>query len=83
MDKLKNLVILIIGFIIMLVVTLLSYNIGVKDAELKQEILENHIENGNHSSIKFIWDEDDEALPEDGNLITIKYTKDNIVYLGL
>lgn len=81
MTKLEILLVSIAGFIILTVMSILSYNLGVSDAEIKQEILETHIENGNDNSIKFVWNDDEESIPKDGSLIRIEMTDENTVYL--
>lgn len=82
MKNLKNLIVLCIGLAIMITTCLLSYDLGVKDAELKQEILESHIENGTDNSIKFIWNDDIESLPTDGSPILIEFTSKDTIYIG-
>jgi hypothetical protein len=91
MENIKHLAILILGLATMAAVCLLSYDLGVKDAELKQEILETHIENGIYSpiqsqaydDIKFIWNDDLEAIPKVGSLVRLNYIDGNTIYIGV
>jgi hypothetical protein len=61
----------------------IGYDFGKKDAELRQEIIERHIENGNDDNvIKFIWNDDEESIPAEGSLVKIEFFDENTVYIG-
>lgn len=73
---------LVIAFATLAIVSILSYNLGVSDAETKQEILERHIQNASRdNSIKFIWNDDEESIPMPGTLVRIEMIDENTVYL--
>ena len=31
---------------------------------------------------KFIWNDDEESIPQDGGLVKIEFSEDNIIYIG-
>lgn len=82
MKHIETLVVLLVGFGVMITMSILSYNLGVSDAEIKQEILESHIEDSIDNSIKFIWNDTEASIPKDGSLIKIEFTDENTVYIG-
>lgn len=42
--------------------------------EIKQKELNEHT--------RFIWNDDEESIPMDGELIRLEFTKDSIIYIG-
>ena len=42
--------------------------------EIKQKELNEHR--------RFIWNDDEESIPMDGELIRLEFTKDSIIYIG-
>jgi hypothetical protein len=78
----ETIILLIVAFCVMSLVSVLSYNLGRTDAELRQEIIERHIQNaGDDNAIKFIWNNTADTMLIEGALIKIDFIDENTVYL--
>lgn len=58
--------------VISLLVLFISVHIYMD--EIKQKELNEHT--------RFIWNDDEESIPMDGELIRLEFTKDSIIYIG-
>jgi hypothetical protein len=84
MKKHIDLILLVVAIIASISLTLsFGYDLGFKDAEMRQEIIERHIENGDdNNKIQFLWNDDEESIPAEGSLIKIEGFDENIVLIG-
>jgi hypothetical protein len=84
MKKHIDLILLVVAIIASISLTLsFGYDLGFKDAEMRQEIIERHIENGDdNNNIQFLWNDDEESIPDEGSLIKIEGFDENIVLIG-
>lgn len=74
-------------FILILLVFSVAANIyfGAQFKELNSELAKLHQPASNviddNNGIHFIWNDDEESIPQDGELIKIEFTDENTVYL--
>jgi hypothetical protein len=79
----KTEIVIIIGFVTALICTgAVSYQFGVKAQEERQEIIERHIENASRTGIELIWNDDEESIPMEGEIVKIEMIIENTVYVS-